>query len=67
MDAQTPSTTEEGNDAALRRRKVLKLGVYAAYTAPALLAMATAAKAQTGSAIGGECSVANPENCGFGF
>jgi hypothetical protein len=31
------------------RRRILRIGAYAAYTAPILLAMATSAKAQTTS------------------
>lgn len=43
---------ESADDGATQRRNLLKLGVYAAYTAPALLAMATAAKAQGASPVG---------------
>jgi hypothetical protein len=40
---------EIGQEPMEARRKLLKLGVYAAYTAPILLAMATSAKAQVTS------------------
>ncbi|HEY0113471.1 MAG TPA: hypothetical protein VGB59_10020 [Allosphingosinicella sp.] len=42
----TDQTTAE-NQSLERRRAVLKLGLYAAYTAPLLMGMATAAQAQT--------------------
>lgn len=46
----TSAGTTNGDDIAReRRRKILKIGAYAAYTAPLLLAMATSAKAQTTS------------------
>jgi hypothetical protein len=46
-----PQMNSEGEDAGdavsdvLERRRLLKVGAYAAYTAPILLAMATSAKA----------------------
>jgi negative regulator of replication initiation len=49
---QMNSQAEDAGDAAsdvLARRRLLKVGAYAAYTAPILLAMATSAKAQTTS------------------
>jgi hypothetical protein len=45
-----PAGGDKSSDAVEARRKLLKLGVYAAYTAPILLAMATSAKAQPSSA-----------------
>ena len=41
--------TDEDGLAREERRRILKIGAYAAYTAPILLAMATSAKAQTTS------------------
>lgn len=59
------NSEDSGEDigAELERRKVLRLGVYAAYTAPVLLAMATSAKAQSGSTGGVDCEP-DVEICG---
>jgi hypothetical protein len=48
MDDRSPvESAERSNTAAIEaRRRILKIGAYAAYTAPILLAMATSAKAQ---------------------
>jgi hypothetical protein len=51
MDNENLPEAGEGDEAVEARRKVLKLGVYAAYTAPILLAMATSAKAQVTSSL----------------
>jgi hypothetical protein len=47
MDDRGPiENAEQADKAAIEeRRKLLKIGAYAAYTAPILLAMATSAKA----------------------
>jgi hypothetical protein len=41
--------SDEDGIARQERRRLLKIGAYAAYTAPILLAMATSAKAQPAS------------------
>jgi hypothetical protein len=41
--------TDEDGIAMEERRRILKIGAYAAYTAPILLAMATSAKAKSTS------------------
>jgi hypothetical protein len=48
MDDRSPiESAEQADTAAIEeRRRILKIGAYAAYTAPILLAMATSAKAQ---------------------
>jgi hypothetical protein len=42
---------DEDGIAREERRRILKIGAYAAYTAPILLAMATSAKAQPASPL----------------
>lgn len=53
----------EGEERILNRRTALKLGAYAAYTAPILIALATSSKAQGTSGVGG-CDFTDPD-CEF--
>lgn len=48
MDGRSPVESAEVPDSGAMegRRRILRIGAYAAYTAPILLAMATSAKAQ---------------------
>jgi hypothetical protein len=48
-DMASAEVPDEDGIAREKRRRILKIGAYAAYTAPLLLAMATSAKAQTTS------------------